>query len=469
MALELSVVVPCFNEEFNVEELARRVLGIFDVGGFAGELILVDDGSADGTRAAIEALATRFPGLVVGQFHTQNAGIAAAWRTGTAAARGRLVSIIDADLQYQPEDLLRMRRELIEHTLDIVQGWRSPVGRKKETRYYLSRGLNSLLNATFGMHLRDNKSGFVVCAKEVMEDLLTYKGSYHYWQSFIMVAAHAKGYSYKEIEILFENRRQGQSFLEKTAYRAVARSFVDLPKAVWEYRVRQRYHDSAEQFLRRNPVVDRTTPRTPARDLHWKAYMGTFERTHWLLTRDVERYYETLRKTQWLAPAAMRDLQDEKLRRLVRHAYRNVPYYRGRMQELKLRPEDIRGQADLPKLPFLIIGGLLLMNGARFIRNDLSLVVAELLEEHGLSGILRTPFAISEARPVMRLAEIAEHGRGFKIRGYTQDHISLTGIAPRLARHQVQPTSAGLRISLVRTSAASPTWRGTRRRRYGSW
>jgi hypothetical protein len=59
--------------------------------------------------------------------------------------------------------------------------------------------------------------------------------------------------------------------------------------------------------------------------------------------------------------------------------------------------------------------------------------IAELLEEHGLSGILRTPCAISEARPVMRLAEIAEHGRGFKIRGYTQDHISLTGIAPRLA------------------------------------
>ena len=85
--------------------------------------------------------------------------------------------------------------------------------------------------------------------------------------------------------------------------------------------------------------------------------------------------------------------------------------------------------------------------------------IAELLEEHGLSGILRTPFAISEARPVMRLAEIAEHGRGFKIRGYTQDHISLTGIAPRLAPHQIQPTSAGLRISLVGTSAASPAWR----------
>jgi hypothetical protein len=85
--------------------------------------------------------------------------------------------------------------------------------------------------------------------------------------------------------------------------------------------------------------------------------------------------------------------------------------------------------------------------------------IAQLLEEHGLSGILHTPCAISEARPVLRLAEIAELGRGFKIRGYSQDHISLTGIAPRLAPHQIQSTSAGLRISLVGTSAASPAWR----------
>jgi phenylacetate-CoA ligase len=353
MTLELSVVVPCFNEVFNVEELTRRVLAVFAEGGFAGELVLVDDGSADGTRAAIEGLELAHPGQVVGRFHPQNAGIAQAWRTGVAAARARLVAIIDADLQYQPEDILRLRRELIEHSLDVVQGWRSTIGRERGSRYYLSRGLNGMLNAAFGMSLKDNKSGFVICAKEVFEDLLTYKGSYYYWQSFIMVAAHAKGYSYKEVETLFENRRQGKSFLDKSAYRAVARSFVDLPKAAWEYRIGRHHHDISEQFLRRHPVLDQSKPRSPARQVLWKTYLATFEQTHWMLTRDVERYYDDLRKTQWLPPAQMRDLQDEKLRRLVRHAYRNVPYYRSRMQESKLRPEDIRGQADLHKLPFL--------------------------------------------------------------------------------------------------------------------
>jgi phenylacetate-CoA ligase len=353
MPLELSVIVPCFNEEANLPELARRVLAVFDAAKLEAELVLVDDGSADGTSGIIESLAANFPGVVVGKYHASNAGIAQAWRTGVAAARGHLVAIIDADLQYQPEDLLRLRRELLETSVDVVQGWRSPVGREKGPRFYYSRGLNKLLNTTFGMNLADNKSGFIMSAKEVFEDLLTYKGSYYYWQSFIMVAAHAKGYSYKQVETLFENRRAGTSFLENTALKAVARSFVDLPKAAWEYRVKQRYQDVSEQFLRRHPVVDRTTPRPPARDALWRGYMATFSRTHWMLTKDVEKYYDGLRKTQWLAPSQMRDLQDEKLRRLVRHAYRNVPYYRMRMQELKLRPEDIRGQGDLHKLPFL--------------------------------------------------------------------------------------------------------------------
>src|SRR6185436_4459923 len=97
-------------------------------------------------------------------------------------------------------DLLRLRRELEASNVDIVQGWRSQVGREKGPRFYYSRALAGLLNTTFGMNLYDNKSGFVMCAKEVFEDLLSYRGNYSYWQSFIMVAAHHKGYTYKPIE-----------------------------------------------------------------------------------------------------------------------------------------------------------------------------------------------------------------------------------------------------------------------------
>lgn len=351
--LRISVIAPCFNEEFNIPALVERVLGVLDRGNVPGELILVDDGSSDGTRRAIEEHEQKFPGRVVGRFHARNGGIAAGWKTGTAAARGAYVVVIDADLQYQPEDILRLYRTLLESSVDVVQGWRSAVGRERGTRYHLSRGLNFILNKSFGMNLQDNKSGFALCAREVMQDLLSFEGSYHYWQTFIMVAAHAKGYSYKQVETLFENRKQGKSFLDKGAYRASLKSIGDVATALYEYRLQRMVPDVATQFLKRYPVIDRTVRRTTARELEWRAYMATFDQTHWMITRDVEHYYDTLNKTQWLSLAQMRELQDEKLRRLVRHAYRNVPYYRARMQDAKVHPNDIRTQDDLHKLPLL--------------------------------------------------------------------------------------------------------------------
>jgi phenylacetate-CoA ligase len=352
-AIDLSVVVPCFNEELNLPELTTRVLDVFDTGKLSGELILVDDASRDGTARVIRELSQKYPGRVVGAFHTKNQGIAAGWMTGTKAAHGKNVAIIDADLQYQPEDLLRLYRTLMDHSVDVVQGWRSPTGRARGTRYNMSRGLNRMLNVAFGMDLRDNKSGFVCCAKEVMLDLLTHRGDYFYWQSFIMVAAHAKGYSYRQIETIFENRKQGTSFIDGQAYSAAAKSLVDIGKALIEYRLNSRPNDFADQFLAKNGVQAPEAPSPKAYPARWRAYMSTFEQTHWMITRDVERHYESLNKTQWLSPSQMRDFQDEKLRRLVRHAYRSVPYYRAKMQDAKLRPEDIRTQEDLPKLPYL--------------------------------------------------------------------------------------------------------------------
>src|SRR5437660_1726936 len=88
-------------------------------------------------------------------------------------------------------------------------------------------GAELVLNAAFQMQLKDNKSGFLICSREVLADLLTHRGGYSYWQSFIMVAAHHKGYTYKQIETLFENRRAGTSFLANHPVLPVVRSFLD--------------------------------------------------------------------------------------------------------------------------------------------------------------------------------------------------------------------------------------------------
>ncbi|MBI5538214.1 MAG: glycosyltransferase [Deltaproteobacteria bacterium] len=393
----LSVIAPCYNEEFNVPELTERVLRTFERGNLAGELILVDDGSKDGTRKAIEEQMAKHPGRVVGCFHARNGGIAAGWKTGTAAARGAYVCVIDADLQYQPEDILRLFRTMIESSVDVCQGWRSAVSRIRDKRYHLSRGLNFLLNSAFGMNLQDNKSGFVVCSREVMQDLLSYEGNYDYWQSFIMVAAHSKGYTYKEVETLFENRRQGVSFLDGAAYSTSAKAFIEIGKALWEYRIHPAVPDIATHYLRRHPVVDRTPKRTPVRDLEWRAFMSVFNQTHWVITKDVEHYYDSLNKTQWLTQDQMRELQDEKLRRLIRHAYRNVPYYRGRMQEAGLHPDDIRTQDDLQKLPLL---------GKDDVRAHLHFDIMS--ENHNKDEILRITTSGSTGEPFVCYADRAQ-------------------------------------------------------------
>jgi phenylacetate-CoA ligase len=313
--MDLSVVAPAFNEENNLPELTRRILDTFRVGGLEGELILVDDGSQDRSAEVIRELMQAHPDAVIGQFHEKNQGIAGAWRTGVAVARGVYVVVIDADLQYQPEDILRLYRALLESSVDVVQGWRSPVGRERDTRYFMSRTLNHTLNGLFGMKLRDNKSGFVCTRREVLDDLLRYEGRYAYWQSFIMVAAHAKGYSYKEVEVLFERRRQGNSFLETQAYWVALRSLADLARAGVEYRLNAAPRDIYRRFSAAPPPKQREQrpPSPQVAPWRWRAYMATFSRTHWMITEDVEKYYEALQRSQWLAPSDMRALQDEKL------------------------------------------------------------------------------------------------------------------------------------------------------------
>jgi phenylacetate-CoA ligase len=240
--VELSVVVPCLNEEDNLDALVRRVGraigGIEAVRRDGGELILVDDGSADRTWDKMHALRRGAP-FVVPQRHAKRRGIAEAWRTGVRAARGRLVCVLDADLQYEPEEIPRLHDLLERSQADIVQGARVPVDRPRDSRYWLSRGLNSVLNRTFGMNLRDNKSGFLVTRREVFVDLLDYRGDYAHWQVFIMVAARARGYRAVDTPTPFRPRVAGRSAFGDVPFGTVAQVCVDVVRAAREYGARR--------------------------------------------------------------------------------------------------------------------------------------------------------------------------------------------------------------------------------------
>jgi phenylacetate-CoA ligase len=350
--IEISVVAPCLNEEANIPELVRRVSAVFESKRIAGELILVDDGSTDRTVEVVNALLNEYPMLRF-ERHASNLGIEAGWRTGVVAARGKFVCLIDSDLQNPPEQIWRLYQEAMFSKADMVQGFRSSIGRLRDSRYLLSRALNVLLNTAFGMSLRDNKSGFVIAHKDVLSDVLRHRLKYNYYQSFIAVSASSKGYSIREVETLFESRLAGKSFISGMPARVILRTLVDICKGFYEFRLSTKRDNLLADFLRSHHPVTVEAPPALWRRIVFEMYFLLTPLHKWMISRRAKLYYHELKKSQWLSPGDVKKLQEAKLRALVQHAYRHVPYYREQMDNLGLSPEHICSLEDLSKLPLL--------------------------------------------------------------------------------------------------------------------
>lgn len=348
----LSVIAPCYNEEGNLHELVSRLKAVFALKRIHGEIVLVNDCSTDRTGALIDGLAAH-DASIVACHHPVNRGLAAGWATGLAASRGAYVCLIDADLQNLPEDVWRLYREITIHPVDLVQGYRSSIGRLKDSRYTLSKGLNFLLNLLFGMNLRDNKSGFILCRREVLAEILRRRFRYRHFQSFITVAAKARGFTIREVETIFQSRLVGKSFIPSFPGKLVFDVLLDLTKAVFEFRFSSKPKTVLAEYLEGKAAHPRYQPLTGWRDWWLGFYAWTMPLHGWLISRDIKAYYEELSRSQWLSPLQIKELQETKLRRLVNQAYYHVAYYREVFDSLGLKPDDIRTIEDLRKLPLL--------------------------------------------------------------------------------------------------------------------
>jgi phenylacetate-CoA ligase len=350
--MEISIIVPCRNEAENVLELAERAKAVLESRGLEGELILVDDGSTDHTGRLIDELAAR-EGFVRAVHHDRNRGIPAAWRSGLEASSGRTIVVMDGDLQYLPEDVYRLHRELRYTNADIVQGRRSHIGRVRGFRYFMSRTLDRMLALLFGMKQADIKSGFFICDREVFTHILRRRFRYAYFQTLVMVSAHAKGYQIRQIETLFVDRKLGESFIAGFPLRVILLTLLDLARGVVEFRLSPSRTDVLTDFLARHPAADRSARRGILRRAYLELFGLSMPLHHWVVSTPAVRYYDQLRRTQWLGGAEVRALQETRLRHLLRHAYRHVPYYRETFDRLGIDPDEIRTLADLTRLPIL--------------------------------------------------------------------------------------------------------------------
>jgi glycosyltransferase involved in cell wall biosynthesis len=236
--IDLSIVVPCFNEQDALPPLAERVAGIRNALGWTLELVLIDDGSQDNTWQVIQDLSETYC-FIKPVRHPTNLGIVAGWQTGHEAAGGTYLVTMDADLQYRPEDIIDLKNKLLSTGADVAQGARVREPERTALRRFLTAGLSWLLNLMFGMNLKDNKSGFILCKREVFGDTLTTRFTYRQFQHFIAVAIHAKGYRIVQIPVTFDPRVAGVSFMARPIRFALS-AVADLPYALWEFRIARR-------------------------------------------------------------------------------------------------------------------------------------------------------------------------------------------------------------------------------------
>ena len=205
--LNVSVVIPIYNEEANVAELVARVGAAMQRTGKSFELICVDDGSRDGSAAALEALAAERPWLKP-LYLIRNYGQSAALQAGFDAAQGEIIVTLDGDLQNEPEDIPELLKILDERPeVDVISGWRKERQDRTVSRKLPSAAANAVISRVTGVKLHDYGCALKLYRADVIRGLRLY-GELH---RFIPALAAEVGANIIEVPVRHHARTRGES------------------------------------------------------------------------------------------------------------------------------------------------------------------------------------------------------------------------------------------------------------------
>ncbi len=217
----LSIVVPLFNEEGNVEQLHEEIVEILEENNLQAEIIFVDDGSSDSTLEKIKKLRP----LKIIAFR-RNFGQTAAMDAGIKAAKGELIITMDGDLQNDPADIPKLLEKLDEG-FDVVSGWRK--NRQDDAaKHFVSRGADWLRKLLLEDNIHDSGCSLKVYKKECFDHIDLY-GEMH---RFIPALVAISGFKVGEVEVNHRPRVSGQT---KYNYKRVVKGLLDM-MSVWFWR-----------------------------------------------------------------------------------------------------------------------------------------------------------------------------------------------------------------------------------------
>ena len=219
--LDLSIIVPSFNENESLPELCSWIKEVMTREGLSYEVIIVDDGSNDGSWDTVRSL-SEADGAIKGIRFRRNYGKSAALFCGFAKACGEIVVTMDADLQDSPEEVPEMRRMILEEGYDLVSGWKQHRQDNKLTKNLPSKLYNATARKITGIKLHDMNCGLKAYRSEVVKSIEVYSEMHRY----IPYLAKNEGYSrIGEKPVHHQKRKYGKS---KFGMNRFVNGFLDL-------------------------------------------------------------------------------------------------------------------------------------------------------------------------------------------------------------------------------------------------
>ena len=177
--MDISVIVPLYNETESLPELAAWIRRVMEANGWTYEILMVDDGSTDGSWDTVRALSKENP-AIHGISFRRNYGKSAALYEGFAAAKGDVVITMDADLQDSPDEIPELYRMIQEEGYDVVSGWKQHRQDNKLTKNLPSKLYNWTARKVTGIKLHDMNCGLKAYKKEVVKSIEVYGEMHRY-------------------------------------------------------------------------------------------------------------------------------------------------------------------------------------------------------------------------------------------------------------------------------------------------
>jgi len=221
--IEISAVVPLFNEEESLPILIPELVKVFNSLGSPYEIIFVDDGSTDRSRKILMGMISQFPSLRMIGFK-ENKGLSTALIAGMREARGGKIVTLDADLQNDPADVPRLLKYLDRY--DMATGWRQ---RREDSwlKKISSKIANTVRNRLSHENIRDSACTLRVFKRECIQDIPKFNGMHR----FLPTLVKREGYRVIEVPVSHQPRRFGKS--KFNVRNRMWRSFIDLLAVRW--------------------------------------------------------------------------------------------------------------------------------------------------------------------------------------------------------------------------------------------